>query len=212
MDRRSVIKLIVGGATASVLAACGAPQTPTAPTSPPAAAGVATVQVAATPKPAAPTPKSGGTLKQAMALEVVSLDPMLKVQNDFAWIGVFDRLTAYDDKLKPQPMLAESWEFSSDARQIKFNLRKGVQFHSGREMTSEDVKYSLQRAANPKVAAAQYTGMASWFSGVDTPDKYTAIFKSEQPRPTIFDLTEFLNICDKDSLEGPDAKNTSVGT
>jgi len=74
------------------------------------------------------------------------------------------------------------------------------------------VKYSLQRAANPKVAAAQYTGMASWFSGVDTPDKYTAIFKSELPRPTIFDLLEFLNICDKDTLEGPDAKNSAVGT
>jgi len=74
------------------------------------------------------------------------------------------------------------------------------------------VKYSLQRAANPKVAAAQYTGMASWFSDVETPDKYTAIFHSEQPRPTIFDLLEFLNICDKDTLEGPDAKNTANGT
>src|SRR5438128_1979572 len=67
-------------------------------------------------------------------------------------------------------------------------------------------------AANPKVAAAQYTGMASWYSAVETPDKYTAIFKSDIPRPTIFDLLEFLNICDKDSLEGPDAKNTAVGT
>jgi peptide/nickel transport system substrate-binding protein len=137
---------------------------------------------------------------------------MLKVQNDFAWIGVYDRLTVYDDQLKPQPMLAESWDISTDARQIKFNLRKGVQFHSGRELTSADVKYSLQRAANPKVAAAQYTGMASWFSAVDTPDKYTAIFKSDLPRPTIFDLLEFLNICDMDSLEGPDAKNTAIGT
>ena len=177
-------------------------------TAPPAATAI----TSATAKPAAPTPKTGGILKQAYPLEVVSLDPMLKVQNDFAWIGVFDRLTAYDDQLKPQPMLAESWEISTDAKQVKLNLRKGVQFHSGREMTSDDVKYSLQRAANPKVAAAQYTGMASWFSGVDTPDKYTAIFKSDLPRPTIFDLLEFLNICDKDTLEGPDAKNTAVGT
>jgi peptide/nickel transport system substrate-binding protein len=220
MNRRTLITLIVGGTTASVLAACGvAPQAPApapgptpAPTAAAAAKPAATVVTAATAQPAAVTPKSGGILKQAMALEVVSLDPMLKVQNDFAWIGVYDRLIQYDDKLKPQPMLAESWEVSSDAKQVKLNLRKGVQFHSGREMTSDDVKYSLQRAANPKVAAAQYTGMASWFSGVDTPDKYTAIFKSEQPRPTIFDLLEFLNICDKDSLEGPDAKNTAVGT
>jgi peptide/nickel transport system substrate-binding protein len=123
-------------------------------------------------------------LKQAYLGDPTSLDPMLKVGNDAVWIGVFERLTTYDDKLRPQPMLAESWEVSSDAKQIKFNLRKGVQFHSGRELTSDDVKYSLQRAAHPKVAAAQYTGMASWFSGVDTPDKYTAIFQSDLPRPT----------------------------
>jgi peptide/nickel transport system substrate-binding protein len=218
MNRRTLITLLAGGASASVLAACGvAPQAPapaptTAPAGTAAAKPAATVAISATAQPTAVTPKSGGILKQAMALEVVSLDPMLKVQNDFAWIGVYDRLIQYDDKLKPQPMLAESWDVSSDAKQVKINLRKGVQFHSGREMTSDDVKYSLQRAANPKVAAAQYTGMASWFSGVDTPDKYTAIFRSEQPRPTIFDLLEFLNICDKDSLEGPDAKSTAVGT
>src|SRR5260370_33972805 len=102
-------------------------------------------------------------------------------------------------------MLAERWEISSDAKQVKLNLRKGVQFHSGREMTSDDVNYSLQRAANPKVAAAQYTGMASWFSGVDTPDKYTALFKSELLRPTILDLLQFVNICAKHTLEDPDA-------
>src|ERR1051325_9979468 len=123
MNRRSVLKLIIGGATASVLAACTAPQTPVAPTTAPASSGApsATVQPAATAKPAAPTPKSGGILKQAVALEVLTLDPMLKVQNDAVWIGVFDRLTAYDDKLKPQPMLAESWEASSDFKQVKFN-------------------------------------------------------------------------------------------
>ena len=232
MKRRTFLTLVAGGASLSVLAACG-PQTPqapvAAPTSPPPVKPTAAAVVGqptappqptaaapaptAAPKPtAAPEPKKGGVLKQGYQLDPVSLDPMLKVQNDVVWVGVFERLTAYDDKLKPQPMLAESWEVSSDAKSVKFNLRKGVQFHSGREMTSEDVKYSLQRAANNKVAAAQYTGMATWFSGVDTPDKYTAIFRSDLPRPTIFDLTEFLNICDKDTLEGPDAKNTANGT
>jgi peptide/nickel transport system substrate-binding protein len=219
VNRRTVVKLFMGGAGASLLAACGvapaAAPTP-APTPVAAAKPAATITVvpaaAATQAQAQPQPKSGGTLRQGYQGDPVSLDPMLKVQNDVVWLGVFERLTTYDANLKPQPMLAESWEVSADARSTKLNLRRGVQFHSGREVTSDDVKYSLQRAANPKVAAAQYAGMAQWFSGVDTPDKYTAIFKSDQPRPTIFDLTEFLNICDKDSLEGPDAKNTAVGT
>src|SRR6266567_1981921 len=125
MNRRTLIALIAGGASASVLAACGvAPQAP----APAATTAAAKPAAAAATQPAAVSPKSGGILKQAMALEVVSLDPMLKVQNDFAWIGVYDRLIQYDDKLKPQPMLAESWDVSSDAKQVKINLRKGVQF------------------------------------------------------------------------------------
>ncbi|HEX8969347.1 MAG TPA: ABC transporter substrate-binding protein [Chloroflexota bacterium] len=228
MKRRSFLGVVISGASLSVLAACGVASNPPAttpagaptprPTQPPAPVAATpaptSLSVSATtqPAPSAAQPKKGGVLKQGYQGDPVSLDPMLKVQNDVVWVGVYDRLTAYDDKLKPQPMLAESWEMSSDARSFKVNLRKGVQFHSGRELTSDDVKYSLERAANPKVAAAQYTGMASWFSGVETPDKYTAIFHSELPRPTIFDLLEFLNICDKDSLEGPDAKTTAVGT
>jgi peptide/nickel transport system substrate-binding protein len=219
MNRRTVVKLIVGGAGVSILTACGvAPQASApAPTPAPTSAAAAqpappTVAVSPTRQPTAAQPRTGGTLKQGYLGDPVSLDPMLKVQNDVVWVGIFERLTAYDANLKPQPMLAESWEVSPDARSVKVNLRHGVQFHSGREMTSDDVKYSLQRAANPKVAAAQYTGMASWFSGVETPDKYTAIFHSDQPRPTVFDLLEFLNICDKDTLEGADAKNTANGT
>jgi peptide/nickel transport system substrate-binding protein len=41
---------------------------------------------------------------------------------------LYDRLTEYDDKLQPQPRLAESWDISSDGKQIKLHLRKGVQF------------------------------------------------------------------------------------
>ena len=58
---------------------------------------------------------------------------------------VYDRLTEYDSKIVPQPMLAESWDFSTDNTRIQFNLRKGVQFHSGREFTSDDVRYNLLR-------------------------------------------------------------------
>jgi peptide/nickel transport system substrate-binding protein len=54
--------------------------------------------------------------------------------------------------LTPQPILAESWDLSADGKQIKINLRKGVQFHNGREFTSDDVKYSSMRLRDPKIA------------------------------------------------------------
>jgi peptide/nickel transport system substrate-binding protein len=109
-------------------------------------------------------------------------------------------------------MLAESWDVNSDARQVKLNLRKGVQFHSGREMTSDDVKYSILRVRDPKIGVAQYTAQSNWFQSVETPDKYTLVLKSDNPRPLMFDFFEVLNIADKDVVDGPDAKSKDGGT
>ena len=53
---------------------------------------------------------------------------------------------------------------------------------------------------------------ANWFTDFETPDKYTVILKSDQPRPVVFDWLEYLNIADRQTLEGPDAKSTAVGT
>jgi peptide/nickel transport system substrate-binding protein len=127
---------------------------------------------------------------------------------DATW-APFDRLTAYDQNLKPQPMLAESWEFSSDFKQLKLNLRKGVQFHSGRELTSDDIKWNLEYVRDPKVAAGALILQSKWFTSVETPDKYTAILVSDQPRPAVFDFFEFFDIVDKDTAP---AMQTLVGT
>src|SRR5579872_6653892 len=129
MNRRTLIMLVLGAASASVLEACAqVPTTPAAtsvatPVANPTSAGASTSAAPApTSPPSTPQPKSGGTIRQGYQGDPVSLDPMLKVQNDVVWLGVFERLTAYDANLKPQPMLAESWEVSSDARSTKINL------------------------------------------------------------------------------------------
>src|SRR5262247_4625518 len=41
------------------------------------------------------------------------------------------------------PMLAERWQVTDGGRTWKFQLRKGVQFHDGRELTAEDVKFTF---------------------------------------------------------------------
>lgn len=62
-----------------------------------------------------------------------------------------------------EPDLAERWEASDDSKVWTFHLRKGVKFHGDwGELTSEDVVYSLQRAADPKSSS-----FAAAFSGVD---------------------------------------------
>jgi peptide/nickel transport system substrate-binding protein len=218
LTRRNALRVIFTVAGGSLLAAC-APAAPTAPaptvtppqpTSPPSA----TVGVAATPQPAAAAqPKSGGTLRLGMVGDVSTLDGHNTTPNQFdtTW-SVFDRLISYDAKLQPQPELAESWDLSSDLTQIKLNLRKGVQWHSGREFTSDDVKYNLLRVRDAQLQIPTLRNQSNWFSSIETPDKYSIVLKSDLPRPAIFDFFEYFNQVDQATMEGPNAKTTSVGT
>jgi peptide/nickel transport system substrate-binding protein len=226
--RRSALQLLFSGAGVALLAACApAPSAPPAatqappavPTTPPATSvEVVPATPAGAPKPTSATapagqPKSGGTLRLGMVGDVSTVDGHNTTPNQFdtTW-SVFDRLISYDSTLQPQPELAESWDLSPDLRQIKLNLRKGVQWHSGREFTSDDVNYNLLRVRDAKLQIPTLRNQSNWFTTIDLPDKYTVVLTSDLPRPAIFDFFEFFNIVDKDTVEGPDAKSTSIGT
>ena len=224
ISRRFALRLL--GSTAGVALAAACAPTPQAPTSQPPAA---TSRPAAAPPTSAPTPaagateaakpavaappRSGGTLRAALTADLPNLDPHINTTTAHENLFLaFDRIIQYDDKLQPQPMLAESWDLSTDLRQIKFNLRKGVQWHTGREFTSEDVKWNLLRVRDPKSPSVGFRNQSNWFTTIDTPDKSSIVLKSEQPRPALFDLFEYLNIIDPVTMEGPDARLKAVGT
>jgi peptide/nickel transport system substrate-binding protein len=44
-----------------------------------------------------------------------------------------------------KPWVAESWTISENGLVYTFKIKKGIKFHSGRELTAEDVKFSLDR-------------------------------------------------------------------
>jgi MarR-like DNA-binding transcriptional regulator SgrR of sgrS sRNA len=64
---------------------------------------------------------------------------------------VFDRLVEFDAQTGTvKPSLAHSWTMSPDGTIWTFNLRKGIRFHHGKELTSEDVHYTLERLAEDR--------------------------------------------------------------
>ncbi|HAR53175.1 MAG TPA: peptide ABC transporter substrate-binding protein, partial [Roseovarius nubinhibens] len=65
-------------------------------------------------------------------------------------------LTEIDTQSNVTPSLAESWEASPDARQWRFTLRKGAEFHNGKPLTAEDVVASINyhRGEESKSAGA----------------------------------------------------------
>ena len=54
-----------------------------------------------------------------------NLDPHYTNGSDTLW-NVWDRLEVYDNTLTLEASLADSFDFSSDARQLKLNLRRGA--------------------------------------------------------------------------------------
>ena len=67
---------------------------------------------------------------------------------------VFNGLVRYDKNLKLEGELAESWEVSPDGKRITFHLRKGVKWHDGAPLTSDDVMFTYRRMIDPRTPTA----------------------------------------------------------
>jgi peptide/nickel transport system substrate-binding protein len=199
-----------------VLAAC-APLAP-AQSSGPSGAAAPTSGAAAKPAAAAaPTPaqpRTGGTLRVGVLGDIANLDPhQLTPPIPDVTFSIWDRVLAYGPNLQPLPQLAESFEMSADGRQLKLTIRQGVQFHTGRELTADDVKWTLMRLkTDPVVATTGFYTQIGPLSGVDTLDKYNLVVKSDDPWPGIYDLLVLMSVVDPVTMQGPNAKTQPVGT
>ena len=112
------------------------------------------------------------TLTIGVDQEVVGLDPnKVTAFSSFRRIDLlYNKLVTYDADLRIVGDLAESWD-NPDSRTYVFHLRKGVRFHDGQEMTSEDVVFTLERILDPKTASPGR-------SYIDVVDSVTAVDRS----------------------------------
>ena len=110
---------------------------------------------------------------------------------------VFEGLTTWSEDNQPVPNLCEKWEISEGGTLYTFTIKKGVKFHSGREVKADDFKYSIERACDPKLlstVASGYLddivgvremieGKAQDIPGIRAVDDYTLQIKIDKPRP-----------------------------
>ncbi|MDQ7858677.1 MAG: ABC transporter substrate-binding protein [Armatimonadota bacterium] len=139
---------------------------------------VVALALPAVPAGAAP---AGTTLTIGVDQEVVGLDPNLVTAfSSFRRIDfLYNKLVRYNDRLEIEGDLAESWEFP-DPRTAIFRLRRGVRFHSGAEMTSEDVKFTLERVLDPATRSPGRS-FIDVITAVETPDRYTVRLRLQFP-------------------------------
>lgn len=130
--------------------------------------------------PAAPAAvkKAGGTVRVAMATEPDNLDPYLSAATDTGSMmdNVFDGLFEGGQKSELVPAVAESYRVSEDGLTYTFTLKKGIKFHDGSDLTSEDVLYSYSKLAGlngQKPLSSKFAVIEK----IDTPDDYTVVVK-----------------------------------
>src|ERR1700730_1389821 len=102
----------------------------------------------------------------------------------------FDNLVRRDPRDSGKtiiPDLAHSWDIAADGKTYTFMLRKGVLFHDGAELTSEDIKATFDRISKPPQGVSiPRSVLFRAVSEITVPDKYTVQFKLSEARPPNF--------------------------
>jgi peptide/nickel transport system substrate-binding protein len=96
---------------------------------------------------------------------------------------IFDYLvgSAPDGQPSPAGGLAARWENSPDHRRWTFHLRKGVKFHNGDDVTSEDVKFSLQRATGKRSTTGYAGPLRTLIQDIETPAPDRVVIVTKEP-------------------------------
>src|SRR5579871_3595121 len=176
VSRRTALQLLAGGG-AALLAACG-PATPLPSATPPS-------NPAATVAPASAPPTTGGTLNYTLAdLGTENNDVILAATNNVTPL-IYEPLLRYDPQGNLVPWLAESFSMSPDGRLWTFNLRKGVKWSNGDDLTSDDVKFSFERFISDESKSPWSPLHRQTVDHIDTPDPYTVLVYAKDP-PYVF--------------------------
>jgi peptide/nickel transport system substrate-binding protein len=127
---------------------------------------------------------------------VTTIDPAKHTDESshHAVINMYDPLLypkVAEGSMEPGPHVAESWQVTDGAKTYIFQIRKGIRFHDGKELTADDVVFSFQRMVALK------KGFSWLWNGVLTAEQvratgpHTLVFTLSQPyAPFLSTLTQ----------------------
>lgn len=113
-----------------------------------------------------------------------------------AMVNLYAALVFPDSAGAMQPKLAESWTSSPNGLSYTFELRQGVKFHDGTELTAEDVVFTIERMLALKEGYSwMWDGLVE---EVTADDRYTVSFQLAQPNLTFIPTLAWLFVVNKD--------------
>jgi peptide/nickel transport system substrate-binding protein len=96
------------------------------------------------------------------------------------WTRVIEPLVWGTEDMQPKPWLATDWEATDDTTWV-FELREGVTFHNGEEMTADDVVHSFEKDILTNYGDYVYGWLHLEPGSVEKIDEYTVEFNNTKP-------------------------------
>jgi len=120
----------------------------------------------------------------AMVLEPTTLDPTsapAAAIGEIVHYNILEGLVKINEDGALSPLLAESWKVDPDGKSFNFKLRKGIKFQDGSLFDAASVKFSFERAQDPKSTNKAKAAVFDNISHISTPDPYTVILVLHNP-------------------------------
>jgi len=148
------------------------------------------------------------TMKLAMDADPVSLDPHMQLSGGMLQYShmVFDPLVRWTKETTIEGRLANKWE-RLDPKTVRFYLKKGVKFHSGNELTADDVIWTVNRLKQ----SVDFKGIFEQFETPVKVDKYTVDIVTKVPYPLLLNTATYIFPMDSQFYSGTDEKGMDKG-
>ena len=145
----------------------------------------------------------GKTLRMAYDADPTSLDPHEQLASATLQLShlVFDPLVRRRKDNSFEPRLAESWE-QIDEVTLRFHLRDGVTFHSGRKLTADDVVWTFERLKK----SADFKALFEPFDSATAVDDHTVDIVTKALYPLTLNLATYIFPLDRAFYSGTDGK------
>ncbi len=148
------------------------------------------------------------TLKMAYDADPMSLDIHELLSGGTLQLShmVCDPLIRLNQELGFESRIASSWERLDDTT-VRFNLRQGVRFHSGRELTAADVRYTFDRLKRSE----DFKGIFVNFTAAHVMDDYTIDLVTDGPYPLLLHTAAYIFPLDSAFYRGTDERGRDKG-
>jgi peptide/nickel transport system substrate-binding protein len=149
---------------------------------------------------------SAADITVAYDADPVSLDPQEQLSGGTMQLAhmTFDPLVRFTQDMEFEGRLAESWERIDDMT-VRFNLRKGVKFHSGNDFSADDVVWTFDRLKS----SPDFKGIFAPLASITKVDDFTVEIKTDGIYPLVENVATYLFPMDSKFYSGTDAQGNN---